>query len=254
MYKVLIVDDEPKIRRGIKKWVNELKNYNVVGTANDYLEAIKLAEKTNPDVFIMDINMPTLDGLELSKIMKSKYPNSYIIIISGYNEFDYAYRALKLKVFDYLLKPIPKTDLYKVLKKLEYKIKEDKNLNKKVKHDNILERDDNISAIVFRVKRYIEDNYYKKDISLNEVSRLFNINKNYLSRLMKDEIGLTFTEYLTYIRIGKAKEILTDPILNYNIAEISDKVGFKSQHYFSRVFKKEVGISPLEYKNNHIKY
>ncbi|WP_312906568.1 helix-turn-helix domain-containing protein [Tissierella praeacuta] len=107
----------------------------------------------------------------------------------------------------------------------------------------------NLSAIVLRVKRYIEENYSDMDLSPSKVASLFNINKTYLSTLMKDQLGYSFIEYMTKVRILKAKELLTDDILYPNISEIARKVGFKSQHYFSRVFKNKEGISPIEYRN-----
>ncbi|TCU77379.1 AraC family two component transcriptional regulator [Tissierella praeacuta] len=250
MWKILIVDDEPKIRRGLRKWIEEFDfKFQVVGEAGDYKEALDMAEKYNPDVFLMDINMPMINGLDLTNQLKYRYPNSYTIIISGYDDFEYALRALKLKVFDYLLKPIPKTDLYNVLKALNIELSSLGEYKQRDNGDIYNMEASNLSAIVLRVKRYIEENYSDMDLSPSKVASLFNINKNYLSTLMKDQLGYSFIEYMTKVRILKAKELLTDDILYPNISEIAKKVGFKSQHYFSRVFKNKEGISPIEYRN-----
>lgn len=254
MLKVLIVDDEPKIRRGLKGWIEEFDlNYKVIGEAGNYIEALDIAEENNPDVFLMDINMPMVNGLDLTNKFKSKFPGSYTIIISGYDDFEYAHRALKLKVFDYLLKPIPKTDLYNVLKSLKLEIlmnREESGEQESIykEKDNLGEENQNLSAIVIGVRKYIEENYYDMDLSLQKVSDLFNVNKTYVSKLMKKQLGYSFVEYMTIVRIDKAKELLIDDILYSNIYEISNKVGFGSQHYFSRVFKKMEGISPTEYR------
>ena len=114
--------------------------------------------------------------------------------------------------------------------------------------DNSEEKNQELSAVVSGVRRYIQENYSDMDLSLQKVSDLFNVNKTYLSKLMKEQLGYSFVEYITMIRIEKAKELLTDDILYSNIYEISNKVGFRSQHYFSRVFKKSIGISPTEYR------
>lgn len=259
MLKLIIVDDEPKIRRGLKKWIEEFDlNYEVVGEAANYIEALDIAKKENPDVFLMDINMPTMNGLDLTSKLQSKYPNSHTIIISGYDDFEYAHQALKLKVFDYLLKPIPRTDLYNVLKSLSLEIlsrkegaMEDKSIYKD--RNNIGGAGEELSAIVTIVKDYIEENYSSVDLSLQKTANLFNVNKTYLSRLMKEQLGHSFTEYTTKIRLEKAKELLKDHILYSHIYEISNKVGFRSQHYFSRVFRKSQGISPMEYRNKYFK-
>lgn len=255
MLKLLIVDDEPKIRRGLKGWIEGFDlNYQVIGEASNYIEALEIAKKFNPDVFLMDINMPMMNGLDLTNQFKSKYPHSYTIIISGYDDFEYAHQALKLKVFDYLLKPIPRTDLYNVLKSLSLEImsnKEESIEYKSIYKSNIDKLSNDMSAIVTIVKEYIEGNYSNADISLQKTANLFNINKTYLSKLMKEQLGYSFTEYTTIIRIKKAKELLVGDILYSNIYEISNKVGFKSQHYFSRVFKKSEGVSPMEYRNKY---
>lgn len=250
MWKVLIVDDEPKIRRGLKRWIEEFDlDFQVVGESGDYREILDIAREYSPDVFLMDINMPEINGLDLTNQLKSQYPNSYTIVISGYDDFEYTRKALKLRVFDYLLKPIPKTDLYDVLRSLSIELSSSKGnkLIDKKKLYNI--ENDNLSAIVLRVKEYIEENYSDMDLSPSKVANLFNVNKTYLSTLMKEQLGYSFIEYMTNIRILKAKELLTDDILYPNISEIAEKVGFRSQHYFSRVFKKKEGMSPVNYRN-----
>jgi YesN/AraC family two-component response regulator len=70
---------------------------------------------------------------------------------------------------------------------------------------------------------------------------------------MKQEIGLTFLDYVTELRINKAKEVLDDVASNIKISNLAIKVGYKNQYYFSRVFKNKVGLSPLEYKNSRKK-
>ncbi|MNW00674.1 Arabinose operon regulatory protein [compost metagenome] len=81
---------------------------------------------------------------------------------------------------------------------------------------------------------------------------MFHINPTYLSKRMKQEIGQSFLYYVTELRIAKAKEILDDVTSNIKIGNLAIKVGYKSQYYFSRVFKNKVGVSPLEYKKGQI--
>ncbi len=97
------------------------------------------------------------------------------------------------------------------------------------------------------ILNYINQNF-TNEISFAEISRLFSINPSYLSQIFKRELGITFTQYLTDTRIEYAKELLLTT--GMTIAEISEKVGFKQYIYFSKVFKKTVGISPSSYRKN----
>ncbi|MCB2355871.1 response regulator transcription factor [Clostridium estertheticum] len=131
MYKLLIADDEPRIRRGLRNaldW-NEI-NIEVVGEAEDGEIALSQTEKLKPDIIFLDICMPFLNGLELIKKLNEKDHNCIIIIITGYDEFEYMHEALKLKTFDYLLKPVPKEVLIDTVNKAIQEIR--KNEEKKV--------------------------------------------------------------------------------------------------------------------------
>ncbi|NLL73844.1 MAG: helix-turn-helix domain-containing protein [Clostridiales bacterium] len=106
------------------------------------------------------------------------------------------------------------------------------------------------SGMIYRAKAYIEENY-KKDISLDDVSRILDISPYYFSKLFKDETGENFIEYLTKLRINKAKKLLVDS--DMNIKNICLDTGYSDPNYFSRIFKKQVGVTPTEYRecNNH---
>ena len=94
-------------------------------------------------------------------------------------------------------------------------------------------------------KTYIQNNY-SKDISLDEVSQAVNISPYYFSKIFKEDVGEGFVEYLTKIRMEKAKELLTTT--EYSMKEICSMVGYADPNYFSRSFKKNVGVTPTEYK------
>ncbi|HUW39918.1 MAG TPA: response regulator [Rectinemataceae bacterium] len=107
MWKLLIADDEPKIRRGIHSLVERLAlDFEIVAEAEDGELAFAKAVELEPDILLIDIRMPFLNGLELIERLNGALPNRLIIIISGHDEFDYAQAAVKLQVFDYLLKPL----------------------------------------------------------------------------------------------------------------------------------------------------
>jgi two-component system, response regulator YesN len=118
MLKVLIADDEPKIRNGLFESVNWAElDMSVVGLAKDGEEAYKIACSEKPDICLVDICMPAINGLELIEKLKEASPETIAIIITGHDEFDYAQKAVKLKVFDYLLKPIDEEELSRIIEK-----------------------------------------------------------------------------------------------------------------------------------------
>ena len=106
MIKVFLVEDEIIIRNGIKNSIDwEMHGYDFVGEASDGELALPMILEKKPDILITDIKMPFMDGLELSEQVKKALPATKIMILSGYNEFDYAKMAIKIGVTDYLLKP-----------------------------------------------------------------------------------------------------------------------------------------------------
>ena len=127
MIKVFLVEDEAIIRRGIKKNVEWEKNgFEFVGEAGDGEYAYPQILKTEPDILITDIKMPFMDGLELSHLVKKILPNTKIIILSGYNEFEYAKEAITIGISEYLLKPVTAASLTAVLRKVKEEIREEK--------------------------------------------------------------------------------------------------------------------------------
>ncbi len=117
--KVFLVEDEFVIRNGIEKSIKwEENGYEFVGDAGDGEVALPLILKTKPDILITDVKMPFMNGLELSRLVKQELPDTKIIILSGYNEFDYAKEAINLSVTEYLLKPISAAQLLESLDKV----------------------------------------------------------------------------------------------------------------------------------------
>jgi two-component system response regulator YesN len=102
------------------------------------------------------------------------------------------------------------------------------------------------SAIIFRAKAYIDQHYSQSDISLNQVANYVNRSPSHFSTIFSHEAGITFRDYLTQVRIEKAKELLSTTMLRSS--EISYNIGYKDPHYFSSVFKKNTGLSPKEFR------
>ena len=126
-YKVILVDDEVEVIDVMKKKIrwNEL-GFDVVGSANNGVKALELVEKLQPDVVLTDIKMPYMDGLELSRKLNQYYPNIYIMLCTGFDEFEYAKEAVHLEIKEYMLKPINATELSESLEKLKNTLDKDR--------------------------------------------------------------------------------------------------------------------------------
>ena len=119
-YRVLLVDDEEDIRVGISRKMDwTALGFTLVGEAENGLEALELAEALEPDVVLTDIKMPFMDGLELCRILTERLPAAKFVVFSGFDEFEYAKQAIRMNVFEYILKPISAAELGGVLRRLK---------------------------------------------------------------------------------------------------------------------------------------
>ncbi|GAB6168309.1 response regulator transcription factor [Clostridium carnis] len=127
MKKVMLVDDEKLILQGLSNIIEwEELGFNIVHMAEDGVEALELFKKEPVDVIVTDINMPRLTGLELLKSIKDENKDVKFIILSGYDEFSYAKKAIKLGVENYILKPINEEELEEALIKVRNDIDEER--------------------------------------------------------------------------------------------------------------------------------
>lgn len=245
MNKIIICDDEITIRNGLTKMIknNDIMELTVAGTAANGWEASALIKEEMPAVALMDITMPGPDGLEVIKEAADTSPQTQFIIITGHDEFQFAQQALKMDVCDYLLKPIDKKNLFLAIEKA-VSLYEKASSNTK---DALLHNKDAGKQAL----DYIYQNYNQPDISLAMLAAKLYISESYLTRIIKKNTGESFTELLTRIRLTKAKELLSGEkeLLSQEIAEL---VGYQDRHYFCRIFKQNIGLSPLEYRKKQL--
>ena len=350
MIKVFLTEDEYAIRERIKKSIKwEQHGFELVGEAGDGETALPEILKTKPDILLTDISMPFMDGLKLSELVKKQLPDIRIIVISGYDDFNYAKQAISIGVQEYLLKPITSGNLIDVLKKTSDEIirqrQEELDISRvdinTISQETILKflssgsaadtekvvdeyfnsmgpgmlesmmlrqyvlvkavfavaafferlgldkegvsetlgdlanpapyadsserahqymiellntameqrglvSDKGHTEVIEEAKRYIRENYQNEDMSLNSVAAHVNISSNHFSAIFKKETGETFIDYLTAVRIEKAKELLT--CTNMKTSDVGFEVGYRDPHYFSSIFKKTVGQPPKEYR------
>ncbi|WP_194287331.1 response regulator transcription factor [Gracilibacillus oryzae] len=136
--KMLIVDDEPLICQGLANTIpwGEM-DIEIVGSALNGKKALEIMKKTPMDIVITDVNMPELDGIELSKVIIETFPHVSIIMISGYDEFEYARQALRMGVKDYLLKPVDIDELWTLVSNVKKQIEETRK-SEQTKEETIL--------------------------------------------------------------------------------------------------------------------
>ncbi|MFX3635887.1 MAG: response regulator [Candidatus Pristimantibacillus sp.] len=135
MYKVLLVDDEADVREGLVQEIDwEACGFTIVGTAENGQEAVEMADRLDIDVVITDISMPFMDGLQLSEWLRAHYPLVKIVILTGYDEFDYARQAIRLSVDEYLLKPFSSDSFTELLLKIKHAIEAEVAEREDVRH------------------------------------------------------------------------------------------------------------------------
>lgn len=139
MLKVFFVDDEPFITQGLSMIIDWAQyGYEISGTASNGKEAIEMIKENVPDLIIADIRMPQMTGFEMVEQLKSENVNiGNVVMLSGYSDFEYARRAIQDGCFDYLLKPIDKTELISVLERIQEESEADTSRNRESKPDRI---------------------------------------------------------------------------------------------------------------------
>lgn len=232
--KVLIVDDEPLILNGIVKIVNESVPLGVeVRAASSVPEALDMMKAYLPDVTVTDLHMPERNGFDLIEEARESGLCDRFIILTGYEYFEYARRALRAGVVDYLMKPVDRDEITELLKRIAEELPS--------------ERDSSGCAIhAQRILAYLEK-HYMQDLSLEHLAGLMDLHPHYISRLFKKETGDNFVNYLNGLRIREAQKLLIHQ-QHLTVQAIGQRVGFESNHYFSKVFKKFTGVTPGSYR------
>ena len=239
--RVLLVDDEIMIREGFKKLFDwETHGCTVAGEAADGMEALAKIDTLNPDIVIMDINIPIMNGLKVIKMSRIKHPDTAFIIVSGYDDFSYCREALRLKITDYILKPVNYEEFGTCID----------NLKISMYMENVSqEPEEQEERVINGITRFMQE-HLAEEISLSALSEEFHMNPQYISQLFKNEIGVGFLAYLISIRMEKAKKLLLSTSLS--IGEVAEQSGYGDYRVFTKVFKKSEGITPSQYRRDFL--
>lgn len=236
MYQTLFVDDD----RFLVQSMNRILDWQGYGfndplAAGNVTEAIRILKSQKVDLLITDIEMPGNTGFDLADYVLENHLDITCCLLTSYARFDYAQKAVKLHTFDYLLKPLQKEELVSLLLKFKSQFETQKTPVEKY------------SPLVEQTIAYVRTNL-KESISRETITNELHISEGHISHLFKKETGMSLTEYITNMRINKAKELLKDT--NDSIAEICEQIGYNYQAYFTKIFKEKTGMSPMQYRKN----
>ena len=240
LYSVVVIDDNRIAVEAIVRSTDwDLCGCQVAGSAYDGVAGLRLIEEVQPDIVVIDIQMPGFNGLEVIGKMREQKKNIQFIIISGYSQFEYARQALRYGVKDYLLKPVMKEEMEGALKHvadelntLKRKNKQEEDLNDPLSGElkRIRKGMDGYSLVVSGALKRIEHDI-DKNISLGDMAGEFLISPGHFSKCFKRETGVGFASYVTMVKMEKARML-----------------GYSDYAYFFQVFKKQFGYAPREIK------
>ena len=211
MWKVVAADDEGYIREALQKLINwEKMDCSLESVVSDGQELLEKIRGEMPDIVITDIQMPGVDGLEVCKYVYETCPETQVIILTAYSDFEYAKRAIKYSVCEYVLKISI------------------------------------IDELPLAVEKAIGKLSRLKKITLDDIADTLHVNRSYLSRYYKNKTGVNLFDEILMKRVEKAKEYLQNTEMK--TYEISEAVGVEDAGYFSKMFKKITGVSPKEFR------
>ena len=212
LYSVLMVDDEQEVIEVIMRKLNwEELGFRICGSAGNGAEALEMAEEMQPDVVMTDIKMPYMDGLELTRRLKSFDPDMRIIIFSGFDEFEYAKDAIRAGAEEYLLKPIDSAEIRRVFEKVRQQLDEDRDRRRSVER---------LEEYYQRSLPLLRENYF---LSLMEghlpEEKLRENMEDYQLRLE----GPCFIIAVIHVSASKVPKDMTPRLLAFSVRELAEE-------------------------------
>lgn len=253
--KILIADDEMISRITIRRMI---KNYcpwvDCVEEVSTGRLALEKAKEMDADVVLMDIEMPEMDGMEASRRIKDWKADCIIIFLTAYATFQYAKQAISLGAAEFLVKPVEPEELKTILERERSRFHHrdggsiklpDADMEAEAAEENKTSGG-RAGKIIQEGKQYM-DLHYMDDIGVDTMAQKYQVSPNYFNKMFKQAYNVSCKEYLINVRVEHAMEYLKDPALT--IREAGIMAGYEDSNYFTRIFKKKTGMTPLEFRN-----
>lgn len=250
MLKLVIVEDEDIIRKSLVHTIDWMAlGCTVAGEAENGRRGLEVILAQRPHIVLTDIKMPVMDGIDMLREAACHYEFESLIL-TGFGEFEFARQALRLRVSEYLLKPLDETLLAEAVRKAVAAVKA-KSESKRgfaeyfalVQFDGLAANLHSASPVRVALSR-IQDSFQDK-LSVESIAAELNISPSYLHRKIREETGCTFLHLLHSYRVQKSIVLMAAD--NLRLYEISAAVGFTDYKHFCAVFKKIVGAAPTEF-------
>ena len=245
MHKALIIDDEKPVRIAISK-LGHWTQYHLEQPeqCENGKEALAVMRELRPSLIFVDMQMPVMHGTEFLEKASGEFTDCAFIVISGYDDFEYARSAIRNGAIDYLLKPVVEDELNAAIERAMKSLHPDEDFNSSGQVRDNPAAEDVIELIKDRI-----DKNYSDNIKVSDFSEQYFFSSEYLSRLFKIRYGSNIYEYLLMVRMERAKELL----LKYDlkIQDIALRTGYTDTNYFSKAFRTYTGLTPSEYRRSN---
>jgi len=228
--KVMCLDDDQPILNGYRSFPWEKYGCELAGMAADGQEGLELLDEIQPDILLVDIVMPRIDGLDFIRQAREHLPHAVFIILSAHCDFEYSRRAIRYGVKDYLTKgEYTEEELGTLLTVFS---------SKRQNQQRPLYRFEVSEAL-----RLIRENL-KQEITLENIAQEVGMSPNYLGTLFYQQTGERFRDALIRLRMERAHElVLHSPLKIYEIAQ---QVGIQNAQYFTYLYQKTYGVTPAQ--------
>lgn len=244
MYSALIVDDEALSRKALRmlgcwKEIQVDRLYE----ASSVDEAVKTIEEHSPDIIVTDMSMPEKSGVELLQSIARENYEPFVLVVSGYTDFEYTHQAIVSRVQNYLLKPVNPLELNRNLQEVFNRLE-----SRRADAGEELYQEETEPSVAEKIHQYVSQNY-AENITLDLLAGQFFVSKEHISRSFKKRYGITLFEYLNNYRLECVCRLLTASHLS--LEEISVRCGFNCSNYLRKVFKRRYGLTPSEYRQRN---
>jgi two-component system response regulator YesN len=253
--KLLILDDDIQIREGLEQGIDwKSAGFEEVRSVGDGVTGLRLAREMVPDIVLSDVRMPGMDGLEFLRALKGMFPRIKVVLISGYDDFEYLQKAVRYHADAYELKPVKIRRLLSLIGELKAGMGAEEDLPRGEGRcgpghgPGPLPEQSFSGTYSPRIRRAIDyvNSHPAADLSARNLGALLGISPNYFSALFKQETGTSFNGFVNRVRLENAAYFLEHT--DGRISEIAASIGFRDVVYFSQVFRKTYGCCPSRYR------